>query len=283
MQIAQDLRDRIIEYHEHSGEDLDTPEGLLRLDADSVLAANRGRMFLRLLAEAGAGPIAGWRVLNLGAGFGALALYWAHLGAEVLAIDPDPQRVRIAVEIAERRGLTVNALTADPERLPLPDASLDLALTEDCLFGVIDEQQPGRALREIHRVLRPGGWLVTCNPNRLHPHDQFTGLPVLRLLPRALAQQVAEALGHHRPNVRLRSPGGAVRQLRRAGFTQAHWHAQLEHGLGARFASHHHVIARRPAGPTEDRGLRRKLRAGERRFTPRVTGEPDRHPAKGRG
>ncbi len=244
-QIAQDLRDRIIEYHERSGEDLDTPEGLLRLDADSVLAANRGRMFLRPLAEAGAGPIAGWQVLNLGAGFGALALYWAHLGAEVMAVDSDAQRVRIAVEIAERRGLAVNALTADPERLPLPDASFDLALVEDCLFGVIDEQQRGRALREIHRILRPGGWLVMRNPNRRLARDQFTGLPLLGLLPRALAHLVAKAFGRHRPNVRLGSPRGAARQLRRAGFTQAHWHAQPDHGLGARFAGHHYVVARR--------------------------------------
>ena len=39
------------------------------------------------------------------------------------------------------------------------------------------------ALRETHRVLRPGGSLIVRNPNRWHPLDQFTGLPLLQLLP----------------------------------------------------------------------------------------------------
>jgi SAM-dependent methyltransferase len=243
--LAHDLRDHIIEYYERNGERLDTPAGLLTLDTNSVLAAGRGRLLLRLLAEAGAGSISGWRVLDLGAGFGALALYCASLGGEVVAVDPNEQRMQVAVAIAGRRGLAVSAVPAEAQSLPLPDAGFDLVLANNSLCYIVDERQHTLALSEIRRVLRPGGWLVVRNPNRLHPRDQFTGLPLLPLLSPALAQRVTGSLERHRSHVRLRSPGGAVRQLRRAGFTQAHWRAQPGRRLGARFAGYHHVIARR--------------------------------------
>jgi MYXO-CTERM domain-containing protein len=257
--LAHDLRDHIIEYYERTGRQLDTPAGRLTLDTNSVLAADRGRLLLRLLAEAGAGSIAGSRVLDLGAGFGALALYCASLGAEVLAVDPNLQRMQVALAIAQRRGLAVSALTAQAQSLPLPDASFDLVIANNSLYYIVDEYEHRLALREIHRVLRPGGWLVMCNPNRLHPRDQLTGLPLLGLLPPALAQRAAEALGRSRSPVRLQSPGGAVRELRRAGFTKAHWRPNPGHKHGARFAGHHHVIARRPAPPAGDRGSQRPI------------------------
>jgi ubiquinone/menaquinone biosynthesis C-methylase UbiE len=250
--LAHDLRDHIIDYYERTGRRLDTPAGQLTLDTNSVLAADRGRLLLRLLAEAGAGSIAGSRVLDVGAGFGALALYYASLGAEVLAVDPNLQRMQVALTIAQQRGLAVSALTAQAQSLPLPDESIDLAIANNSLYYIVDAHEHRLALSEIHRVLRPGGWLAMCNPNRLHPRDQLTGLPLLGLLPPTLAQRVAETLGRHRSPTRLHSPGGAVRALRRAGFAQAHWRPNPGHRHGARFAGHHHVIARRAPAPSSD-------------------------------
>src|ERR1700683_2297542 len=104
--IVSDLRDHIIEFYERRGEQLYTPAGLLTLDTNSVLAAGRARLLLRLLAEQGAESVAGRRVLDLGAGFGALALYCAHLGAEVIAVDPNEERMQVALAIARRRHLS---------------------------------------------------------------------------------------------------------------------------------------------------------------------------------
>jgi SAM-dependent methyltransferase len=244
--LAHDLRDHIIEHYERRGERLDTPAGLLTLDTNSVLAAGRGRLLLRLLAEQGGGSIAGRRVLDLGAGFGALALYYAHLGAEVVAVDPNGERMQVAVAIARKRGLQVSAIVARAQSLPLPDASFDVVLANNSLCYLVDARQYDLALHEAHRVLRPGGWLVVRNPNRLHPRDQFTGLPLLPLLSPALARRVTGAIGRHRSEVSLRTPGGSVRQLRRVGFTGARWQVQPGHRLGSRFAGYHHVLARRP-------------------------------------
>jgi hypothetical protein len=83
------------------------------------------------------------------------------------------------------------------------------------------------------------------NPNRLHLRDQYTGLPLVPLLAPELALRVTHALGRHRSEVRLRSPGGAVRALRKAGFVQTCWRSQPERRLGARFDSFYQVLGRR--------------------------------------
>ncbi len=244
--LAHDLRDEIIEHYERLGEDLDTPSGLLTLDTNSVLAAGRGRLLLRLLAEHGMGSIEGRRVLDLGAGFGALALYFAHLGAEVVAVDPNEQRMRVALAIAQQRDLRLSIVAAHAQSLPFPDADFDLVVANNSLCYIVSRPEHEQALEEIHRVLKPGGWVAMRNPNRLHPRDQFTRLPLLGLLPPALAQRTTRALGRHRSQVRMRSPGGAVRALRSAGFADARWRPQPGRGLSDRLAAYHHTVARRP-------------------------------------
>ncbi len=254
--IAHDLRDGLIEHYERRRESLDTAAGLVTLDTNSMLAARRGRLLLRLLAEDGAGSIAGRRVLDLGAGFGALALYCAHLGAEVVAVDPNGQRLAVSLEIAERRGLAVSPVIAHAQSLPLADASVDLVIANNSLCYIVERDAHRLALSEMLRVLRPGGRLIVRNPNRLHPRDPFTGLPLLGLLAPGAADRAFGAIGRHRSHVRLYSPGGAVRLLRRAGFSQVRWRGQPGHRR-SRIAAYHHVLARRPdAAPVEARRLR---------------------------
>jgi SAM-dependent methyltransferase len=265
--IVQELRDEIIEHYERRGKRLDTAAGRRTLDTNSTLAARRGRLLLRLLAEQGAPPVAGRRLLDLGAGFGALSLYFAHLGAEVVAVDPNTARMEVAVAIAARRGLPVSAVSAHAELLPLPEDSVEVVVANNSLCYIVRPDAHRNALAEIHRVLRAGGWLVARSPNRLYPRDQFTGLPLLGLLPPALAGRAAAALGRHRSEVHLRSPGGMVRQLRRAGFTEVRFKALpgerrgLPAGAANRLSRYHHVIARRPGGaPTVMPGPRPSAR-----------------------
>jgi O-antigen/teichoic acid export membrane protein/SAM-dependent methyltransferase len=247
--LARDLRDGIIEHCERRGERLDTPAGLLTLDTNSVLAARRGRLLLRLLAEQGMSSIDGLRVLDLGAGFGALALYFAHLGASVVAVDPNEQRMRVALAVARRRGLDLSIVAARAQSLPFPDASFDLVIANNSLCYIVDVDAHRAALSEARRVLAPGGWMAMRNPNRLHLRDQFTGLPLLALLPPPLARRATRALGRHRSEVRLLTPGGAVLELRRVGFAGARWRPQPGRGLRDMFAGYHHTLARGPAAP----------------------------------
>ncbi len=245
--VARDLRDGIIEHYEQLGERLDTAAGRLTLDTNSVLAARRGRLLLRLLVEEGMGSVEGLRVLDVGAGLGAVALYFAHLGAEVVAVDPNERRLRVALGIAQRRGLNLSIVAGRAQSLPFPDASFDLVVANNSLCYITDRSEHRAALAEMRRVLAPGGWTAMRNPNRLHHRDKFTGLPLLPLLPASLARRVTLALGRHRSEVQLLTPWGAVRQLRRAGFTHARWRPYSGQGLRDRFAGYHHVVARLPA------------------------------------
>lgn len=94
-------------------------------------------------------------VLDVGCGTGKLLrharAYWPD--AHLLGVDPAPGMIAMA------QRLTPNAtfLTGTAEALPLPDASVDLALST-ISFHHWQDQVAG--LREIARVLRPGGYFL---------------------------------------------------------------------------------------------------------------------------
>jgi SAM-dependent methyltransferase len=92
------------------------------------------------------------RVLEVGCGRGELAARMSHeLDARVVALD---QSARM-VELTAARG--VEAIVADVEDLPFRDGVFDCAVAAWMLYHVSDLD---RALRELRRVLRPGGRLV---------------------------------------------------------------------------------------------------------------------------
>jgi len=103
-------------------------------------------------------PEPGMRVLDLASGTGEPALTLAariEPGGTVTATDVIPAMVEIAAENAARRGITsMHFQEADAGALPFPDASFDRVT---CRFGVMYFPDVPRALREVLRVLRPGG------------------------------------------------------------------------------------------------------------------------------
>jgi SAM-dependent methyltransferase len=94
----------------------------------------------------------GSRVLDLGAGTGKLTATLASLGAEVIAVEPDP-----AMLTELRRALpTVRALPGSAEAVPLPDATVDAVLAGNAMHW-FDMNVAGP---EIARVLEPDGVLA---------------------------------------------------------------------------------------------------------------------------
>jgi SAM-dependent methyltransferase len=244
--LSRALRDEVIQYYEQTGKRLEGVEGIKTLDTNSTLAADRGRLLLRILADAGGGPVTGRRVLDLGAGFAAVSVYLAHIGAEVVAVDPNAGRLDVGLRVARRYRLPVAAVTAHADCLPLPDASFHVVVANNSLCYIVDPQVRRAALSEIFRVLMPRGWLVMRNPNRLSPIDPFTGLPLLATMPPALARQAARLAGRDRSHVRLMSPGGAARELTALGFSDAMRRPPPHKRAGWQFGRYHHVVARRP-------------------------------------
>lgn len=109
-----------------------------------------------------AGIQAGMRVLDVAAGAGDQTLDIAErVGprGEVLATDLSPAILALAAENARRAGHTqVRTRVADADALGLPDAAFDAVV---CRLGLMFLPDPLQGLREMARVLRPGGRVCT--------------------------------------------------------------------------------------------------------------------------
>jgi ubiquinone/menaquinone biosynthesis C-methylase UbiE len=120
----------------------------LDLPAQAVEAA--------LLALLPAGPLG--RVLDIGTGTGRLLELLAPRCDSALGVDASRDMLALARTRLGRAGLSHCAVRlADMYRLPLADASVDLALIQMVLHYAED---PAAAVAEAARVLRPGGLLV---------------------------------------------------------------------------------------------------------------------------
>ncbi|MFI8327008.1 class I SAM-dependent methyltransferase [Streptomyces sp. NPDC085529] len=102
-------------------------------------------------------------VLELGAGHGRDALYFAREGYTVQATDFSPTGLEPLRVAAEAQGVAAQITTAahdvrDP--LPLPDASVDAVFAHMLLCMALSTEEIHAAVGEIRRVLRPGGVLV---------------------------------------------------------------------------------------------------------------------------
>ncbi|HSK92829.1 MAG TPA: class I SAM-dependent methyltransferase [Candidatus Angelobacter sp.] len=96
-------------------------------------------------------------VVELGCGTAYFSAQLALRGARPVAVDPTPAQLATARRMMERTGITFPLIEAPGERVPLPDASFDLAFSE---YGASLWADPERWVREAARLLRPGGRLV---------------------------------------------------------------------------------------------------------------------------
>jgi SAM-dependent methyltransferase len=94
----------------------------------------------------------GARVLDLGAGTGKLTGTLVALGADPIAVEPDPAMLTVL----RRAWPALRALSGSAEAIPLPDASVDAVLAGNALHW-FDMAAAGP---EIARVLAPGGILA---------------------------------------------------------------------------------------------------------------------------
>lgn len=105
-----------------------------------------------------AGPLQGLSVLDVGCGDGMLALICAQGGAaHVQGCDSDPRMIERARAREVEGGPRIDLTVARAEALPFPDDSFDVVFCITVLAFVADA---GKAVREMARVLRPGGRLV---------------------------------------------------------------------------------------------------------------------------
>jgi len=109
------------------------------------------------------GPVAGRTVLDAGVGEARLALDLTRRGARVTGVDASPEMLRFAQRRSRLAGARLPLAAGRLETLPFRNSSFDLVVTITVLCFV---PAPGGAVREMARVLRPGGRLVIAELGR---------------------------------------------------------------------------------------------------------------------
>jgi ubiquinone/menaquinone biosynthesis C-methylase UbiE len=97
------------------------------------------------------------RVLEIGGGTGANLAHYDGQIESLVVTEPDPSMLRRLQNNAREQAPLAKVLRAPAEDLPFEDASFDTVVSTLVLCGVDDQ---ARSLREIRRVLRPGGQLL---------------------------------------------------------------------------------------------------------------------------
>jgi ubiquinone/menaquinone biosynthesis C-methylase UbiE len=105
----------------------------------------------------------GRRVLEVGCGTGNISLELARRGARLVGLDLSFPMLTLAERKARREGLPLTFIRGAAGSLPLADAALDGVISILALDFIPDR---AGALREMVRVLRPGGFLALALLNR---------------------------------------------------------------------------------------------------------------------
>jgi ubiquinone/menaquinone biosynthesis C-methylase UbiE len=166
------------------------------------------------------GEVAGRDVLEVGCGAAMCSRWLAARGARPVAFDLSAGMLRHARSGAARTGVHVPLVQADAQYLPFRSASFDIAFTA---FGAVSfVADSARVMREVARVLRPGGrWVfATTHPIRwAFPDDPGPGglIASIPYFNRSAYAEYAEDgtptyVEHHR------TLGDRVREIAAAGF-----------------------------------------------------------------
>jgi len=118
----------------------------------------------------------GLRVLEIGCGLGTDGAQFALAGADYTGIDLTNASIELARKRFELAGLRGEFGIADAEQLDFPDNAFDLVYSHGVLHHTPDT---ARAVREIHRVLKPGGRAIVMLYHR-GSYNYRIGIRILR-------------------------------------------------------------------------------------------------------
>lgn len=137
-------------------------------------------------------------VADIGCGAGTQCRMWAELGHRVSGADINGELIALARQRAAAAGLHIRFDAASATQLPWADGSQDLCLAPELLEHVADWHG---CIREMARVLRPGGLLYLSTSNRLCPKQQEFDLPLYSWYPAPLKRHYVRLACSSRPEL----------------------------------------------------------------------------------
>lgn len=136
-------------------------DGIRVADYFEACTAPENRFILRQM-----GDIQGKLLLDLGCGAGENSVYFAQRGAHCVATDYSSGMVEVALQLAERNGVQIEGRTANAMDLDFPDNTFDFVYASNLLHHI---PNPNITLKEMHRVLKPGGKACFWDPLKHNP------------------------------------------------------------------------------------------------------------------
>ncbi len=156
------------------GEDIHI--GLYQSDTEEIRSASR-RTVERLASLLDLSPQS--RVLDLGAGYGGAARYLAQTyGCRVVALNLSEVENDRDRQMNQEQGLAdrIEVVDGSFEQIPSPDAQFDVVWSQDAILHSGDRPQ---VLREVARVLKPGGSFVFTDPMQADDCPEGVLQPIL--------------------------------------------------------------------------------------------------------
>jgi SAM-dependent methyltransferase len=168
------------------------------------------KRLLRTLANERGWTVQGASVLDVGAGAGALLIELLHNGARALGVEPGFDyatlvRRRVAAENLDSQCI----IDASGEAVPFFNDTFDYVISRQVLEHVPD---PGTVIRELFRVLKPGGRCYLSCENYLAFREQEYGVAWLPLLPKSV--------GAHYLRLRGRDPAFLMEHVHYTTYPQ---------------------------------------------------------------
>jgi ubiquinone/menaquinone biosynthesis C-methylase UbiE len=158
--MQDDLLQREQSFHDQWASTIDV-DGIRVADYFEACTAPENRFILKHL-----GDVRGKYLLDLGCGAGENSVYFAMLGANCVAADYSPGMVDVALRLAASNGVTVAGRVINAMAIDYPDDTFDIVYAANLLHHIPD---PLLTIKEIHRVLKPGGQMCFWDPLRHNP------------------------------------------------------------------------------------------------------------------
>ncbi len=139
------------------------------------------------------------KVLDVGCGPGIFSEFMIEQGVDVVGVDIDPALVGAAQTRLAARGAAPLFIVGRVERLAFRDGAFDMCVANSILEHAADWEA---TLREVTRVLKPGGLLVFYTTNRLHPFQcEINGFPFYPWIPARLKTRILREIMKRRPDM----------------------------------------------------------------------------------
>ena len=158
--IPEKVLDKEKTFHDQWASTIDV-EGIKVKDYFEASTAPENRFIIQQL-----GNIQGKRILDLGCGAGENSVYFAKRGAVCVAADYSPGMVEVALQLAAANQVEIEGCTENAIALSFPDNSFDIVYASNLLHHLPD---PQAAIREMYRVLKPGGKACFWDPLKHNP------------------------------------------------------------------------------------------------------------------